>query len=85
MRHWYEKDKLIATNPNKVPKIDEEKLASYPDGYKFLAYCQELTMGVNVSKDMPGHRRHAGTAPGEKHDLLYRQGKDWLDGKPIEV
>jgi hypothetical protein len=85
VRHWYEKDKLIATNPNKVPNIDEEKLASYPDGYKYLSYCQELTMGVTVSKDMPGHRRHAGTASGDKHDLLYQQGKDWLDGKSIDV
>lgn len=85
VRHWYEKDKLIPINPNKVPKIDEAKLETYPQGYKCLAYCQELTMGVTVSKDMPGHRRHAGTASGEKHDLLYRQAKDWLDGNDIDV
>ena len=85
VRHWYEKDKLIPTNPNKIPKIDEEKLASYPDGYKFLAYCQEATMGVTVMKDMPGHRRHVGTANGDKHDTLYQQGKDWLDGKKLDV
>ncbi|CAG9984819.1 unnamed protein product [Clonostachys byssicola] len=85
VRHWYEKDKLIPVNPNKVPKVDEQKLNSYPEGYKCLAYCQELTMGVTVSKDMPGHRRHVGTASGEKHDLLYKQAKDWLDGKKIEV
>jgi hypothetical protein len=42
-------------------------------------------MGVTVLKDMPGHRRHAGTACGEKHDLLYRLAKDWLDGKEIAV
>ncbi|CAI7637437.1 unnamed protein product [Penicillium bialowiezense] len=84
-RHWYEKDKLIPVNPNKVPAIDEAKLESYPDGYKFLAYCQELTMGVTVAKDMPGHRRQVGTAAGEKHDLLYRQAKEWLDGKEIQI
>lgn len=85
VRHWYEKDKAIAVNPAKMPKIDEAKLETYPQGYKCLAYFQELTMGVTVSKDMPGHRRHVGTASGDKHDLLYRQAKDWLDGKDIEV
>ncbi|CAK7223171.1 hypothetical protein SBRCBS47491_005114 [Sporothrix bragantina] len=85
VRHWYEKDKLIPVNPQKVPQLDEAKLESYPPGYKCLAYCQELTMGVSVARDMPGHVRHAGTAPGEKHNLLYQQAKDWLDGNAIDV
>ena len=85
VRHWYEKDKLLPVIPNQFPNIDIKKLNSYPDGYKCLAYCQELTMGVSVLKDMPGHRRHVGTACGEKHDLLYRLAKEWLDGKEIEV
>jgi hypothetical protein len=85
VRHWYEKDKLIPINPNKIPKVDDAKLEEYPQGYKCLAYCQELTMGVTVSKDMPGHRRHVGTKSGDKHDLLYQQAKDWLDGKAIEM
>jgi hypothetical protein len=42
-------------------------------------------MGVTMLKDMPGHRRYVGTAYGEKHDLLYRFAKDWLDGNEIEV
>ncbi|KAJ5653052.1 hypothetical protein N7490_000055 [Penicillium lividum] len=85
VRHWYEKDKLIPVNPAKVPTIHEEELAKYPDGYKFLAYCQEQTMGVEVLKDMPGHNRHKGTPAGEKHDLLYRQAKAWLNGEDIEI
>lgn len=85
VRHWYEKDKLLPVNPNKIPRVNEEKLNSYPEGYKCLAYCQELTMGVTVLTDMPGHRRHVGTTNGEKHDLLYRLAKDWLDGKSIDV
>jgi hypothetical protein len=85
VRHWYEKDKLLPVNPNKIPHINDEKLNSYPEGYKCLAYCQELTMGVTVLRDMPGHRRHVGTVCGEKHDLLYRLSKDWLDGKTIDV
>lgn len=85
VRHWYEKDKVIPTNPAKFPKIDEERLSKYPPGYKYLAYFQELTMGVEVLLDMPGHRRHVGTQNLEKHDLLYWQAKDWLDGKSIDV
>ena len=85
VRHWYEKDKLIPVNPTKVPQLDEAKLSTYPPGYRYLAYCQELTMGVVVAKDMPGHKRDAGTINGVKHDLLYRQAKDWLDGLPLEI
>ncbi|KAI3391904.1 hypothetical protein diail_6644 [Diaporthe ilicicola] len=85
VRHWYEKDKLIPVNPARVPVLDEEKLKSYPDGYKMLAYCQEATMGVSVLKDMPGHRRHAGTPSGDKHDLLYRQACAWLEGGEVEI
>ncbi|KAI0133508.1 hypothetical protein BJ170DRAFT_606506 [Xylariales sp. AK1849] len=85
VRHWYEKDKLIATNPGVFPNLDIEKLNTYPDGYKYLAYCQEATMGVTVLKDMPGHRRHAGTVNGDKHDLLYRQAKAWVEGGEVEI
>ncbi|KAL4953477.1 hypothetical protein BDW69DRAFT_200153 [Aspergillus filifer] len=85
VRHWYEKDKLLPVVPGVFPKIDMDKLNSYPGGYKCLAYCQELTMGVEVLRDMPGHRRHVGTVNGEKHDLLYRLAKDWLDGKAVDV
>ena len=84
VRHWYEKDKLIAVNPGKVPRLDEDKLKEYPPGYRYLAYCQELTMGVTVLRDMPGHRRHGG-ANGEKHDLLYWQCKKWLDGEEVDI
>ena len=34
VRHWYEKDKLVPVNPNKVPKLDETELAKHPYGYK---------------------------------------------------
>jgi hypothetical protein len=84
-RHWYEKDKLIPVNPANVPTLDEEKLASFPSGYRYLAYCQEATMGVKVLLDMPGHRRNAGTINGEKHDELYMQCKSWVENKPVEI
>jgi hypothetical protein len=85
VRHWYEKDKLIPVNPNEVPKLDTQKLKSYPVGYRYLAYCQEKTMGVKVMLDMPGHRREGGNVNGNKHDLLYLQCKDWVDGRRIDI
>lgn len=85
VRHWYEKDKLIPVNPLKVPVLDEEKLKAYPQGYRFLAYCQEATMGVKVLMDMPGHRRHVDTPNGEKHDALYWQAKAWSEGGELGI
>ena len=85
VRHWYEKDKLIPVNPRKVPKLDDELLTKFPTGYKYLAYCQEVTMGVKVMLDMPGHRRENDNACGKKHDLLYWQYKDWVEEKDVEI
>jgi hypothetical protein len=90
VRHWYEKDKLIPVNPAKVPVLDEEKLKEYPSGYRYLAYCQEKTMGVKVMLDMPGHNRengieHGSKIGGEKHNLLYWQAKKWLEGEEFDV
>lgn len=77
-------------DPAKVPQLDEEALKKFPTGYRYLAYCQEKTMGVKVLLDMPGHRRENGVAGGskacgEKHDLLYWQCKDWLEGTEVEI
>ena len=85
VRHWYEKDKLIPVNPNKVPKLDEEALKALPSGYRYLAYCQEKTMGIRVLRDMPGHRREPDTPSGRKHDDLYWKCKQWVDGEDVEV
>ncbi|EXJ96371.1 pep2-like protein [Capronia coronata CBS 617.96] len=90
VRHWYEKDKLIPVNPAKVPILDETSLNQYPTGYRYLAYCQEKTMGIKVLLDMPGHRREnrvegGSKTCGEKHDLLYWQCKAWLEGSDVEI
>lgn len=86
VRHFYEKDKLIPVDPNRVPKIDQTLVEKYPVGYRYLAYCQEKMMGVEVIKDLPGHRREGdGTANGRNHDILYRQIKTWMDGGEIDV
>lgn len=79
VRHFYEKDKLIAVDPRHIPEIDDEKLAVFPVGYRYLAYCQEACMpGIKVKRDMPG-------AQGEEHDQLLRQVKSWLDGVDVEI
>ena len=85
VRHFYEKDKLIPVNPAIVPKLDVQKSAEFPVGYRYLGYCQEMTMGVKVIKDLPGHRREIGTPNREKHDVLYRQIKAWMDGEMVEI
>lgn len=89
VRHWYEKDKLIPVDPRRCPDIDDNLLQSFPPGYRYLAYCQEKVMGVKVDKDLPGHIRdkqqysvHAAVIG--KHDLLYWQAKQWLEGCNIE-
>ena len=84
VRHWYEKDKLIAVDPRKVPTLDDAKLKTYPSGYRYLSYCQDVTMGVKVLLDMPGHRREGENANGKKHDALYWQCKAWVEGEKID-
>lgn len=83
-------DKLIPVNPSRVPKLDESLLEQLPSGYRYLAYCQEKTMGVKVLRDMPGHVREnfvesGNRACGEKHNLLYWQCKRWIEEEEIEV
>lgn len=85
VRHWYEKDKLIPVNPAKVPELDEKRLQSYPPGYRYLSYCQEVTLRLQVKKDLPGHRREGDSLNKEMHDKLLWQCKEWLDGEAVVV
>ena len=89
VRHWYEKDKLLPVDPRKVPELDDDLLETFPSGFRFLGYCQQKTMGVQVLTDLPGHRREKGVeggsqVAGEKHDLLYWQAKAWVEGGEID-
>jgi hypothetical protein len=66
-------------DPRKVPQLDDAQLATYPMGYRYLAYCQEAKMpGIKVKLDMPGHR-------GKEHDKLLFQAKEWLEGKDVDI
>ncbi|KAK3622941.1 hypothetical protein LTR56_021882 [Elasticomyces elasticus] len=86
VRHWYEKDKLIAVNPTKVPELDEVELAKHPYPYRHLSYCWETVMGKSLIKDLPGHRRDGQeTANGRAHDVLYAMCKSFLDGGNIAI
>ncbi|KKZ65553.1 pep2-like protein [[Emmonsia] crescens] len=85
VRHWYEKDKLLPVNPRHMPILNDKKLATYPQSYRFLAYFQEATMGVNVIRDMPGHRRDGQNVNGQKHDMLYWQCKEWVEGNGVTI
>ncbi|TKA49642.1 Pea pathogenicity protein 2 [Friedmanniomyces endolithicus] len=72
VRHWYEKDKLIPVNPNKVPKLNEVELEEHPYGYRYLSYCWQTAYGIRLSDDLPGHRREGeGTVNGRAHDKLF--------------
>jgi hypothetical protein len=68
----YEKDRIDPVDPSLVPKLDRERLMTFPVGYRHLAYLQ-TGIGYAVKLDMPGL-----TGPGV--DALYARGKDWLAG-----
>lgn len=71
----YEKDRLDPVVPGAKPDIDAAILASFPEGYRHLAYAQEA-IGYRVKRDMPGLK-------GPQVERLYRFGADWLAGAPV--
>ena len=71
----YEKDRLDVVTPGAVPKLDADLLAGFPEGYRHLAYLQ-TRIGYTVKRDMPG-------LDGPEVERLYRDGADWLAGKPL--
>jgi hypothetical protein len=66
----YEKDRIDPVDPAAVLKLDQEKLAQYPVGYRHLAYIQE-EIGYRVKRDMPGLRN-------AEVETLYAEGRAWL-------
>jgi SnoaL-like domain len=71
----YEKDGLDPVDPAVAVRLDAEKLAQLPEGYRHLAYMQEL-IGYKVKRDMPG-------LTGAGVEKLYTEGLDWLAGKAL--
>ncbi len=66
----YEKDRLDPVDPAAVVRLDAERLARLPEGYRHLAYLQEM-IGYKVKRDMPG-------LMGAEVEALYAQGREWL-------
>ena len=69
----YEKDRLDPVDPAATIGLDKDALARLPEGYRHLAYMQEL-IGYKVKRDMPG-------LTGGELEKLYAEGRSWLAGK----
>lgn len=69
----YEKDRIDPVDPAAELRLDQKALAALPEGYRHLAYMQEL-IGYKVKRDMPG-------LIGAEVEKLYGEGREWLAGK----
>jgi hypothetical protein len=70
----YEKDRLDPVDPAAQLSLDPDLLGSFPVGYRHLAYLQ-YQLGYQIAPGLPGLR-------GPAVDVLYQEGRDWLDGSP---
>ncbi|HVL35910.1 MAG TPA: nuclear transport factor 2 family protein [Burkholderiales bacterium] len=70
----YEKDRLDPVDPSARLSLDAALLASFPEGYRHLAYLQ-TRLGFTVKKDMPQLR-------GPQVERLATHGRAWLQGAP---
>jgi len=69
----YEKDRIDPVDPAATLRLDQTALAALPEGYRHLAYMQEL-IGYKVKRDMPG-------LIGAEVEKLYGEGREWLAEK----
>lgn len=69
----YEKDRIDPVDPAATLRLDQKALAALPEGYRHLAYMQEL-IGYKVKRDMPG-------LMGPEVEKLYGEGREWLAAK----
>ncbi|MFB6414796.1 MULTISPECIES: nuclear transport factor 2 family protein [Bradyrhizobium] len=69
----YEKDRIDPVDPAATLRLDQKALAALPEGYRHLAYMQEL-IGYKVKRDMPG-------LTGAEVEKLYGEGREWLAEK----
>src|SRR4029079_5353025 len=69
----YEKDSIDPVDPAATTPLDQTALAALPEGYRHLAYMQEL-IGYKVKRDMPG-------LIGAEVEKLYGEGRARLGGE----
>lgn len=70
----YDKDQLDPVDRSVTLKLDQDLLASFPEGYRHLAYLQSKN-GFKVKNNLPGLR-------GAVVEKVYAEGKAWLAGSP---
>ena len=72
----YEKDRIDPVEPAATLRLDAQRLATLPEGYRHLAYIQ-TGIGYQVKMDMPQLR-------GAEVQQLYARGQAWLQGQPLQ-
>lgn len=68
----YEQDRMDPIDPSATLELDENRLLSWPEGYRHLAYLQ-TEAGFSVKDGLPG-------LTGPAVEQLYREGRGWLSG-----
>lgn len=71
----YEKDRIDPVDPSAQLKLDKDLLATFPEGYRHLAYIQ-TRIGYKVKMDMP-------MLKGQEVQSLYGHGACYLGGGPL--
>ena len=71
----YEKDRIDPVEPGAAPKLDQKLLATFPEGYRHLAYLQKK-IGYTIKDELPG-------LDGAPLAALYAKGDNWLKGKKL--
>ena len=71
----YEKDRIDPVDPTAQLKLDAAALATFPEGYRHLAYIQ-TRIGYQVKLDMP-------MLKGPQVQTLYQRGARWLAGDEL--
>jgi hypothetical protein len=74
-RVTYEKDRIDPVDPAAKLKLDQKLLATFPKGYRHLAYLQ-TQIGYKIKADLP-------SLDGPGTEALYAMGAKWLKGKKL--
>lgn len=72
----YEMDRMAPVDPAATVQLDPALLASFPAGYRHLAYLQ-TQQGLEVNRSLAGGR-------GPEVEAIRSRARQWLDGGTIE-